>query len=249
MTRVKKFELKFIDHEHKKKLCVEIIIHSVGTIEWDENDNNDEQYIAWLTYHGKKEMNLKKQVINFVATKYLGGNAFGPDNNYKLVKVNTSKQSNMINMGNGVNGNGIRKMREIKCIDCKMMKFMKGTMPSDWRVIFNYPKQHFIHEYIVKGDEEIDFDTSQKAYLEIPPEATHVEQTNVKPFNAQANDFLPSPRSSKVSEGRGSNQVLQPGSNKVLHQGSNQVVDQTGGSHDKYIKYKKKYLDLKNERR
>lgn len=292
MTKVKTFELKFIDHASKKKLVVEIDIYSNKIMEWIENDNDEAGYVEWLVQSGKKEMNLKKNIINFVNKTYLTAGDNGKFEEYRLAKIKTKKESEMVNMSN--ESVGSRRIREVKSEDCKSMKFVKGENPADWRNVLDYTKRHVYHEFFMNGDELADNITFvEVAKFEIPsPEVKLYTENGVSKINKnivsqtmnknQSQAAVPANQNvaAKINSAAATNSAAANKAAIIKSLGLNQTAvtnlsananlnasananlnvarnlsaqNQAGGNledddYGKYMKYKKKYMELKNQK-
>lgn len=235
MTNHKKYELKFVNHDNKTKTVVVATIESTKHMEWIERENDEDSYLNWLVSDGKREMALKKHILKFVAEKYLTNSVNGTFADYKLVKICCKEDSKIVNLGNN-------RMKEIKCDRCKSIKFAKGQRPSNWLDMLNYNSRCFYHYFYCENTDSDAIHLTEIGMFQIPP-------TTVSKMNNTALSKTSEYNVAKVNVAA----VAKPlaGTNIAINNNGITIADkQLGGNtnnedHEKYMKYKIKYLKLK----
>lgn len=236
--QVRKFVFKFVNHDAQHIKVIKVFVHCNRVIEWTHHPDDVEAHIQWLTRHVRWEHQLKKEVKKLVLKKHFGTDEI--HNDYHFCKESFKKEGEKINVS-PVGSTEIR-LRQVKLLEECVFKFDKGTKPADWKEIFDYGKTVEIHNFHLSGD-----DTTGEIKL------THLGQT----FEVPSEGGIFASKSTKgtynIPSNVTTNQTLSNLANRLASAsktGTQPTVQQGGDIYeDRYMKYKKKYLDLKNSKR
>lgn len=258
--KVRGFELKFIDHDKKQILIICAKVHSTKVMEWVHNEDDVEKDIEWMIQHHRWEHMLKKKIHQLVKEKYFQ-NVAGKFGDYKLIKMKKKKEEELVNMdaaGEMDPSGGIR-FRKIKLCEKLMTKFVRGQKPDNWTDMFDYKKIFRDHEFLLTGDvNDANIELKPIASFDITEQGGNISNASLK--TGQGNYVQPTKSNayglySNASQTQNQLATNQLASQFTTNQQANQfatnqfAANQTGGNddyQDKYMKYKKKYMDLKN---
>lgn len=270
--KIKKFIYKFIDHDSRvcTEICVKIHIdkHEDHTkhLEASEQKSN---YFEW-------KRKLKEKIKEEISKRHFDGNGFNGyqvvcESFYKKVKkINTAFKKhdagsfNTSNNRSGANGEPILEIISSKEVCC--VKLSKGRHTGDKKDIKSYRTINIDYYFELITDEASnDVQLQNFATVNYPSSG---DRSNISGPNANLRSF----NTSNLNLGNTSltrHNTLNLGSHNLGSHGlgshslgshasrSNSGLNQTGGerhrnrernsSHiDGYTKYKKKYIDLKN---
>lgn len=240
--KIRKYCFKFIDNTQRVCVDIDVNVYCDKPHEW-ENEFNIEKHAEWMKQHIIWEHKLKMEVINKIksASKQLSqtqtqsqsqeanGHHFG---GFKFCKEIMKKECEIVNTN--VEGNGIPTFRQIKLMEVRVLEFEKGQKPQNWiNILTEYRKFNEIFNYYLSNIENEEIELFQVAEpFVIPPETYELENASMVKNVFSSVNLNPS-KTSKTSQTIQVPQTFMKGGNDY---------------EEKYLKYKKKYVDLKQKR-
>jgi hypothetical protein len=223
--KIRKFIFKFVNHENKTIHIFEFDVHSSKMHQWDQKDDDVEGYVKWLSHHARWEKTLKKEIKRLVMEKNpaLGENF----KDYIMVCEKSERKSKNINT-NRANNDEMHFVQVFHMEKC-MLKFVKG-----------------LNTELLKGKVKALEFLGYRKYYEI--NHLNIEDNEDKIvlhqiLCSQGNKII-IPQEQNPNETKTQNVNVRPASTAT------NIKIQAGGNYDrdyeKYKRYKKKYLDLKN---
>ncbi len=263
--KVRKFIFKFTDHDNFRCKKIEVELLSNTASQWNENLDDIAGNIEWAVKYKQWEHKLKKQIEQVVADAHFNGNLFD-QLGYRLDCKYREKKKKVKNL-NKKPGRDVTLKVEFLMVK-NVWKFEKehraGKKARDWDRV--YTKDYTKHVFVLKSNELEEFSLEQVCepialeedvlrYDQKPSQKASKQQTQTP-----LTDFLATSNSATLNKSKQSVQPVKPSqvqnqqsvkqSVQQLLQNLSQTPGQTGGDdeyRDKYMKYKKRYLELKEK--
>jgi len=251
--KVREFIFVMIDHDNKTWLEVVFEIHSAKYNQWSTQDSDIGKYVDCMSRHIRWEKLLENRVTDILKNQYFPNGKF---DEYRIKKKKIIKIFEKVNL-NPVPGDILYK--ETKLSEKYITKMVKGNDPTNWGDIHNYVKINYHHNYFLAGD-----DDDRGTNINLQPlgenftlpvgsikmnnnhkfiNSNNVQNTNIdKTLNQIAQPPIVTPQTFRVD-----NQQTELPEFMKRHQigGLNRDKYLENKYHQKYLRYKKKYQDLK----
>lgn len=230
--KIKKFIFKFIDHERSYIAKIMINVYCDGSKEWVEKPNDVDYAIKWAEKMARQGMALKEQVKQIVSKTYFSDNANngamkGEFADYRLIKEKISKEAVNVNLNSNRNTENVKQMKEAYCMEKCIFKMVRGEAGANWTKMLFYPTDFVILSYKLADDE-----TDRPSLTPVP-----VKDNKLIVFSAA--DNAPTNNNSYAANDMTYGQSQY---NRGMRGGAN---DDSDDYKEKYMKYKKKYMDMK----
>lgn len=223
--RIKKFIFKFKDYDRKETLVVSVELILNKKKQWKENEWDDNKHAMFAAKKALWKMKLIAQIKEMVRNKFFSSDSkFG---DYKIVKKSVKKDCEIVNLNDKNDGEDVYRLTKMMYV--KIIKLCRGTKPSDWHEVFDYPTKVHDLQFMLDSDEQSDSinlrELGKISYtLDDNENRKNTDRTNQNIFANMTN-------------------MAQTNTKNL---GSMNVNQQGGKDYrDDYYKYKKAYLKLK----
>lgn len=266
--KIRKFLFSFIDHDTTSTTEIAIDVFSNQILEWNHNENDLENNALWIAKNYIWEQTLKKQVKKIVNDKFFNEktDVFA---DYRISKEKIKSDTEFVNMNHE---NSQVMFREKFLMEFNMVKFVKGTSPEKWTNMFRYDTNYHHLEYSLKskqGDSEIML--TELSYFNLPVEKSKMDsiKSTKSPKSPKSPNSLASATKSLNSATKSTNKSATLSVTSATKPQSTEKANLTGGQcamnnltdrrdsrnnsqqggdmEEKYLKYKKKYMNIKNK--
>lgn len=241
------FIFKFVDHDSRNCIIIEIHVRCNEADEWEfweQHGLENHPEVLNAQRHRLWEMRLMKKVEEIVRKNYFQGN--GGFSAFKLCRERTSKEIEKVNL-NAMKDTDEQKFRKTKVIEMCCLKYVKGRSPQNWADIYNYSMTNHFEVHHLKSnvnDDKIVLEelcrpiTVPKGRERLGTQVTGMasrigERMRDFPFKGKT---LPPEKEVEEQKPEETSETSIP---DVVQKGGYNMY------HNKYKKYKKKYVNLK----
>jgi hypothetical protein len=254
--RVKCYEFKFVDHDAKNCTIIEIHVHCSGDVSWKVIDPfNLLEHPDFLEAQKRMlwEMQLRQSVEDLVVKKYFNGeNVFSA---FKLVRERMMINVERVNLNIEKDTNE-QELKKIKGMEMYCYKYIKGKTNSCIDIYYYTMIKHF-GVYLMEGEFKHDYDLKEICAPTMITSKGIISKT--MEIAKSIPEYFKNYSSTYKIPGVQAKQVvgdIEDTSKSSIHEFLPQVTQEVpvktsqigggyGSYHNKYKKYKNKYVNLK----
>ncbi|AGF85581.1 hypothetical protein QJ854_gp201 [Moumouvirus goulette] len=164
---MKKYIFKFVDHERRAVTKISVNVFTNKRNEDHPNPDDLDAHIEHAIKHVKRNHILKRELIRIVGERYFNNasSTNGRFGEYILKKHHHEKESDLVNISNEASQ---PRFRKVKQFEMHKVKFTRGKKPAEINQVFDYTKNHYVHDFAITGESDQAVQLAELASFTVP---------------------------------------------------------------------------------